>query len=38
MAQSGNTVDFGEYGLLALDRAWITNIQLEACAWPSTAR
>ena len=31
LAQSGNTVEFGEYGLLALERAWITNIQLEAC-------
>ena len=31
MAQSGNSLEFGEYGLLALERAWITNIQLEAC-------
>jgi large subunit ribosomal protein L16 len=31
MAQSGNTIEFGEYGLLAMERAWVTNIQLEAC-------
>ncbi len=30
-AQSGNTLAFGEYGLQAMERAWITNIQLEAC-------
>lgn len=30
-ATSGNTLAFGEYGLQALGRAWITNIQLEAC-------
>lgn len=30
-AQSGNSIAFGEYGLKALDRAWITNIQIEAC-------
>ena len=30
MAQSGNSIEFGEYGLLALERAWVTNIQLEA--------
>ncbi|MCS6770423.1 MAG: 50S ribosomal protein L16 [Kiritimatiellae bacterium] len=30
-AASGNTLAFGEYGLQALGRAWITNIQLEAC-------
>lgn len=31
MASSGTTVAFGEFGLQALERAWITNIQLEAC-------
>ena len=31
MAMSGNTLAFGEYGLRATERAWITNIQIEAC-------
>ena len=31
MAGSGTTIAFGEFGLQALERAWITNIQLEAC-------
>jgi len=31
IAQSGNAVSFGEYGLQALERAWITNVQIEAC-------
>jgi large subunit ribosomal protein L16 len=31
VAWRGATVAFGEYGLQALERAWITNIQLEAC-------
>lgn len=30
-AQSGNALSFGEYGLQALDRCWLTNIQIEAC-------
>jgi large subunit ribosomal protein L16 len=29
-AQSGNTVTFGEYGLQALESAWITARQIEA--------
>lgn len=29
-AQAGNTVVFGEYGLQALEPAWITNQQIEA--------
>jgi large subunit ribosomal protein L16 len=29
-ATSGNTVDFGLYGLKALDPGWITNRQIEA--------
>ena len=31
MAMSGSTLAFGECGLRALERAWITNIQIEAC-------
>jgi len=31
MAKGGTTVAFGEYGLQAMERAWITNIQIEAC-------
>jgi len=30
LAQRGNQVSFGEYGLMALDPAWITNRQIEA--------
>ncbi len=30
-AYRGATVAFGEYGLQALERAWITNTQIEAC-------
>ncbi len=29
-ATRGNTVAFGEYGLMALEPAWITNRQIEA--------
>ena len=29
-AQRGSTLAFGEYGLQALENAWITNIQIEA--------
>jgi large subunit ribosomal protein L16 len=34
-SRSGNasrtlTIDFGEFGLQTLDRAWITNVQIEA--------
>ena len=28
-AQSGNTLEFGEYGLQALERVWLTAIQIE---------
>ena len=31
MSKAGTTLAFGEYGLQALERAWITNIQIEAC-------
>ena len=30
-ATSGDALAFGEYGLQALDRAWVTTTQLEAC-------
>ena len=30
-AQSGNALAFGEYGLRAMERVWMTNIQIEAC-------
>lgn len=30
-AHAGNAIAFGEYGLQALDRAWITATQIEAC-------
>jgi large subunit ribosomal protein L16 len=29
-ATRGNTIAFGDYGMVALDRMWITNRQLEA--------
>jgi large subunit ribosomal protein L16 len=29
-ASRGNTLAFGEFGLQALDRCWMTNIQIEA--------
>jgi large subunit ribosomal protein L16 len=30
VAKGGTRVEFGEYGLKALDRAWVTNRQIEA--------
>jgi large subunit ribosomal protein L16 len=30
MAKGGTRVEFGEYGLKALDRGWVTNRQIEA--------
>ena len=30
-AQSGNSLAFGEFGLKALDRAWVKAVQIEAC-------
>lgn len=30
-ATRGNTVAFGDYGLMALEPAWITSRQIEAC-------
>ena len=29
-AQRGNTITYGEYGLMALDPAWVTSQQIEA--------
>ncbi|WP_270456827.1 50S ribosomal protein L16, partial [Allisonella histaminiformans] len=29
-AHKGNTVTYGEYGLVALEPAWVTNRQIEA--------
>lgn len=31
LSKAGTELSFGAYGLQALDRAWITNIQIEAC-------
>ena len=31
IAYRGATVAFGEYALQSLERAWLTNIQIEAC-------
>ena len=30
MAKGGTRVEFGEYGLKAIDRGWVTNRQIEA--------
>lgn len=30
-AKGGQFVEFGEYGMQALDRGWLTNNQIEAC-------
>jgi large subunit ribosomal protein L16 len=30
-SQSGNRLEFGEYGLQSLQRVWLTAIQIEAC-------
>ncbi|MCB1070616.1 MAG: 50S ribosomal protein L16 [Verrucomicrobia bacterium] len=31
VAQTCNALAFGEYGIQGLERAWLTNIQIEAC-------
>lgn len=31
IAQAGNTLSFGEYGLKALDRTWVRGVVIEAC-------
>ncbi len=38
MALRGNRVDFGEYGLQALESGWITNRQIEAARVALTRR
>ena len=30
-AQRGSHLSYGEYGLQALENAWVTNVQIEAC-------
>ncbi|KPV52112.1 50S ribosomal protein L16, partial [Kouleothrix aurantiaca] len=30
MAQRGNSVAFGDYGLMALEATWVTSRQIEA--------
>ena len=30
-SKGGNFVHFGDYGMQALDRGWVTNQQIEAC-------
>lgn len=36
LAQSGNDLSFGEYGLQSLERGWITATQIEACRVAAT--
>ncbi len=31
LANSGNKVSYGEFGLQALERGWISGVQIEAC-------
>lgn len=31
LAQTGNAVEFGDFGMQSLDRSWITGNQIEAC-------
>ena len=31
LANSGNTIAYGEFGLQALERGWISGVQIEAC-------
>ena len=35
-AKGGSHIEYGEYGLKALDRGWITNRQIEAAPAPAT--
>lgn len=30
LAQTGNKIDFGDYALMALDRGWVRNVEIEA--------
>ena len=34
-ANRGNTIAHGQYGLVALEPAWITNRQIEQATWKS---
>ena len=38
LAKGGTRVEFGEYGLKAIDRGWITNRQIEAARIAMTRR
>ena len=31
LSRAANFIDFGEYGMQALERGWVTNHQIEAC-------
>jgi large subunit ribosomal protein L16 len=31
LSKAGNFIAFGEYGMQALERGWVTNHQIEAC-------
>lgn len=31
LSKAANFIDFGEYGMQALERGWVTNHQIEAC-------
>ena len=31
LAKGGYLVDFGDFGMQALDRGWVTSQQIEAC-------
>ncbi len=31
ISKAGNFIEFGEFGMQALDRGWLTNQQIEAC-------
>lgn len=31
LSKAGNFVHYGEYGIQAIDRGWVTNKQIEAC-------
>ena len=31
LSKAGNFLDFGEFGMQALERGWVTNHQIEAC-------
>ena len=31
LTKAAGFIDFGEYGMQALERGWVTNLQIEAC-------